>query len=351
MADARAAAIEAWLAGKGWTPFRFQRETWSLIRAGRSGLVHATTGAGKTLAVALGAWLAFGAGPRPLIRPADAGHLLPEGEGVAPLPEGEGGGRRPRSEGRLARPDEDGLTLLWITPMRALAADTERALHDAFEGVAAQAESNGPAWTVGARTGDTSQSERARQAKRPPRVLITTPESLSLMLSRPDARETFTDLRCVVVDEWHELIGNKRGVLTQLGLARLGAFRPGLMTWGMSATLGNLDEALRVLLGPRAAGQGAMVEAKIDKAARRRYAHSGFARAFPLGRASRDQDGRGGGGRDRSGQEHTHLHQRPLADRALVSELARDSGPTGPGSSRSITARFRARRATGSSMA
>jgi ATP-dependent Lhr-like helicase len=257
MTDARAAAVEAWLAEKGWTPFPFQHETWALMVEGRSGLVHATTGAGKTLAVAFGAWLALGEGERPtLIRPAIAGHLLPEGEGVAPLPQGEGGGRRPPREG---------LTLLWVTPMRALAADTERALRDAFEDVAAHDATGASAWTVGARTGDTSTAERARQAKQPPRILITTPESLSLMLSRPDAHEAFANLRCVVVDEWHELIGNKRGVLTQLGLARLRAFRPGLMIWGMSATIGNLDEALRVLIGPRGAGQGAFVEAQIKK--------------------------------------------------------------------------------------
>ncbi len=224
MADARAAAVDAWLAGKGWRPFPFQRETWALMREGRSGLVHATTGTGKTLAVALGAWLAAG------------------------------------DDGK-----EPALAVLWVTPMRALAADTERALREAFDGVAAHDPTRAAPWTVGARTGDTSTAERARQAKRPPRVLVTTPESLSLMLSRPEARETFAELRCVVVDEWHELIGAKRGVLAELGLARLRAFRPGLMTWGLSATLGNLDEARRVLLGPQAAGEGALIEAQIEK--------------------------------------------------------------------------------------
>ena len=263
MADARAAAVEAWLAEKGWTPFPFQRETWSLIGEGRSGLVHATTGAGKTLAVGFGAWLAFGKDEA-----LGSSKVVLRLGRLAPPPQGGRSAKKPTDTAEttpIDAPHPQGLTLLWITPMRALAADTERALRDAFEGVAAQDQSSALAWTVGARTGDTSQAERARQANHPPRVLITTPESLSLMLSRPDARETFSDLRCVVVDEWHELIGNKRGVSTQLGLARLRAFRPGLMIWGMSATLGNLDEAMRVLVGPRAAGQGAMVEAKIDK--------------------------------------------------------------------------------------
>ncbi len=302
MADAKAVAVEAWLATKGWAAFPFQREVWALMREGRSGLLHATTGAGKTLAVALGGWLALG---------------------DCPLPKGEGGGRRPPGEAipspasleKVAakppdgvwadRPMQDGLreglrarrearrpafhtpsvalgdtfpalrgegvappprlAVLWVTPMRALAADTERALSDAFAGVAAHDGEAAPAWSVGARTGDTSAAERARQARMAPSALVTTPESLSLMLSRPDARATFSGLKLVVVDEWHELLGNKRGVLTQLGLARLRAFQPCLMTWGMSATLGNLDEAMQALLGPAAAGQGALVEARIEK--------------------------------------------------------------------------------------
>jgi ATP-dependent Lhr-like helicase len=222
MADARAAAVETWLESQGWKGFPFQRETWRLMREGHSGLLHATTGAGKTLAVGFGAWQAF----------ADA--------------------------------DEGGLAVLWVTPMRALAADSERSLRQALEGVAA-AGGFSP-WRIGARTGDTSTSERNRQAKAPPTLFVTTPESLSLMLSREDARQTFRTLRAVVVDEWHELIGNKRGVQTQLALARLKAFRPDLLVWGMSATLGNLDEAKRVLLGPRRAEAGALVEGRIDKA-------------------------------------------------------------------------------------
>ena len=212
-------AIDGWLARRGWRPFDFQTRTWRLMAEGRSGLLHATTGAGKTLAVGLGAWAAL---------------RQPAGE---PPP----------------------LTLLWVTPMRALAADTALALAAALEGVAEGA------WTLGSRTGDTPARERAAQARRAPTVLITTPESLSLMLSRDNARETFAALGCVVVDEWHELIGNKRGVQTQLALARLRRWRPGLMIWGMSATIGNLAEAMRVLLGPAAAAAGALVEARQTK--------------------------------------------------------------------------------------
>ena len=156
---------------------------------GQSGLLHATTGSGKTLAVAFGAWLA-------LSEAADA---------------------------------DDAIRVLWITPMRALAADTERSLREAFADV--EDRSGSPLWRIGARTGDTSGSERAALARKPPRLLVTTSESLSLMLTQERARETFASLAFVVVDEWHELMGSKRGVQTELALARLRHFRPGLATW------------------------------------------------------------------------------------------------------------------------
>ncbi len=268
MADARATAIEAWFAERGREPFPFQRETWALMAEGRSGLLHATTGSGKTLAVALGAWLALP--PPPLWgRAGEGGRAELSEKEPSGAPTGEAGRDPPPNPppqgGRGAKSPsaQPPLSVLWLTPMRALAADSEKALREAFEGVAAHDATGAPAWSVGARTGDTSAGERTRQAKTPPRLLVTTPESLSLMLSRPDARDTFADLRLVVVDEWHELLGNKRGVLTELGLARLRAFRHDLMTWGMSATLGNLDDALHVLLGPH--GRGTLVEARIAK--------------------------------------------------------------------------------------
>lgn len=213
-------AVAQWFEARGWRPFDFQKEVWARMAAGESGLLHATTGAGKTLAVALGAWQAL--------------------QNEAP----------------------DGLKVLWVTPMRALAADTERALAEALDALHA-IDPDALRWTLGLRTGDTSSSQRAAQGRRPPTLLVTTPESLSLLLSRENARDYFAQLRCVVADEWHELLGNKRGVLTQLALARLRRWRPGLMTWGMSATLGDLDAARRALLGPR--GEGALVEARLKK--------------------------------------------------------------------------------------
>ncbi|MEM7515952.1 MAG: ligase-associated DNA damage response DEXH box helicase, partial [Planctomycetota bacterium] len=207
---------EAWFAAQGRTPFAFQREAWDAYARGESGLIHAPTGVGKTLA----AWL---------------GPLLEED---APAPE---------SKGRRHRELSPPLRVLWLTPVRALAADLERTLGLAQRELA-------PHWSLERRTGDSSSAERSRQKRRLPTALITTPESLSLQLSYPDAAERFASLRCVVVDEWHELLGTKRGVQTELGLARLRSFAPGLRTWGLSATLGNLDDARRALLGPQSQG-------------------------------------------------------------------------------------------------
>jgi ATP-dependent Lhr-like helicase len=203
---------EDWFAGRGFTPFPFQREVWAAIARGESGLLHATTGSGKTYA----AWL----GALALVQP---------------------------------RP---GLQILWLTPMRALAADTTRALALPLPALA-------PFARVAARTGDTPSTERARQERSPPTALVTTPESLTLMLTRASAASDLGGVRVVVVDEWHELIGNKRGVQVQLALARLKRWNPALAVWGLSATLGNLDEALHTLLGARTPGQ--LVRGRVDK--------------------------------------------------------------------------------------
>jgi len=144
------------------------------------------------------------------------------------------------------------IRVLWVTPLRALAHDIAHALRQPVEAMDLP-------WSVELRTGDTPSSRKQRQKKRLPTALVTTPESLSLLLSYPEARQRFATLRCVVVDEWHELMGTKRGVQMELALARLRAFVPGLRTWGLSATLGNLDEARDVLLGAHAGSQGQLV--------------------------------------------------------------------------------------------
>ncbi len=211
-------AFDAWFQARGWSVFDFQRQVWAAMREGRSGLLHATTGSGKTYAVWLGA-----------LQRAQ----VVESAGTA-------------------------LQVLWLTPMRALAADTARALQQPLAELA-------PQWRVGLRTGDTPAGERTRQDRRLPTALVTTPESLTLLLTRERAREDFGALQVVIVDEWHELIGNKRGVQVQLALARLRLWNPQLVVWGLSATLGNLDEALRALLGPRHSGDAQMVQGRLDK--------------------------------------------------------------------------------------
>lgn len=220
------ARVESWFASRGWSPFAFQREVWDAYARGESGLVHAATGTGKTYA----AWLG------PLLEALHADTT---------------------STTRHTEP----LRVLWLTPLRALAADTERALRDAIDAL-------GVPFTIESRTGDTKASVRARQRERLPSALVTTPESLSLLLCRPDHATLFGSLRCVIVDEWHELLSTKRGAQTELALARLRAIVPGLQTWGLSATLGNLGEARDTLLGCTTSGQprpGRLVRGLVPK--------------------------------------------------------------------------------------
>ncbi|HEX8543992.1 MAG TPA: ligase-associated DNA damage response DEXH box helicase [Pseudomonas sp.] len=217
---------QRWFSARGWKPFPFQKEVWSAVKRGESGLLHASTGSGKTYAVWFAALNCF----------AQANKAPPED--------------KPRKRKPPAAP----LSVLWITPMRALAADTARALEAPLQDLDIP-------WSVGLRTGDTSSSERARQGRRLPTALITTPESLTLLLTRADALSTLSTLKMVVVDEWHELIGNKRGVQLQLALARLRQWNPQLIVWGVSATLGNQDHAQQVLLGDG----GVSVQGKINK--------------------------------------------------------------------------------------
>jgi ATP-dependent Lhr-like helicase len=200
--------IERWLATRGWQLAAFQKETIAAYLAGESGLVHAPTGSGKTLA----AWL---------------GPLSAEMQGDVP---------------------GMGLRVLWITPLRALANDTHRNLTIATESLDVP-------WEIGLRTGDTSSTLRKKQRERPPQGLVTTPESLSVLLSFADSHNSLRTVQAVIVDEWHELMGSKRGVQLELCLSHLRALNPRLQTWGLSATLGNLDEALSVLMGREGVGR------------------------------------------------------------------------------------------------
>ena len=232
-------AVNAWFAACGWRPNPFQREVWKAIAQDQSGLLHATTGSGKTYAVWLGVLMRF-------MAPAQATSAQAAIKNVASK--------------RVAAASS--LTVIWITPMRALAADTLGALQRVLDGL--QADAPFKPWTLGARSGDTAASERSAQNRRLPTVLVTTPESLSVMLSRADAKEVLGSVKMVVVDEWHELLGNKRGVQVQLALARLRTWNPELLTWGMSATLGNLQEAMKTLLGQTNA-LGTLVQGQAPK--------------------------------------------------------------------------------------
>ena len=203
-------SVDRFFQSIGWKPFRFQRSTWRAYRDGSSGLVHSATGTGKTLAVWMGPilkWL---------------------------------GENRNRDKWQPKRPP--GLRVLWITPLRALAGDTEASLRQPIDHL-------GLPWRLESRTGDSKASAKARQLKRLPTALITTPESLSLMLTHEKLLEQFSQLEGVIVDEWHELLGTKRGIQTELALSRLRKLNPALRTWGLSATLGNLEQAKQALVG------------------------------------------------------------------------------------------------------
>ncbi len=209
------APIEAWFELQGWTPLPFQRQCWQAYLAGESGLIQVPTGSGKTYAAVLGP--------------------------IAEL---------------LAKPSP-GLRLLYLTPLRALSRDLALAIQQPIEAMA---------WPlrVGIRNGDTSSYERGKQLRSPPEILITTPESLSLLLANPKAPALFAGLQAVVLDEWHELMGSKRGSQTELCLSWLRSQQPGLRTWAISATIGNIEEAARSALG--AASQPRLITAPIARA-------------------------------------------------------------------------------------
>jgi ATP-dependent helicase Lhr and Lhr-like helicase len=217
--------IRAWMESQGRQPFAFQEETWRHILAARSGLVNAPTGCGKTFSVWLGVLIDF----------------------INRHPEDY----RTRSG--------SGLQLLWVSPLRALAKDIGRAMEAVIEGL-------GMRWRVGTRNGDTEMSERQKQKRRMPEVLIITPESLHLLLAQKGYPEVFEQLKVIAVDEWHELLGSKRGVQVELALSRIMGVKGGVCSIiGISATIGNLEEAKEVLLASLGGDRGFVVRAKIDK--------------------------------------------------------------------------------------
>ncbi len=196
-----------WFSEQGWKPFKFQKDTWKNYLQNKNGLLNAPTGSGKTYAL----WV-------PIVL-----------EYIKKNPD-------------YKTKHKKGLKAIWITPLRALSVEIEQSARRF-------AEEMGTQLTVGIRTGDTSQKERAAQKRMMPDLLITTPESLQLLLASKNYDKTFKDLNAIVIDEWHELLGTKRGVQVELGLSRLKTISKKLKIWGISATIGNLQQAREVLLG------------------------------------------------------------------------------------------------------
>lgn len=219
--------VTDWLSSKGYSPFAFQAETWEHIFQHHSGLVNAPTGCGKTFSVFLGAVIQF----------------------INQHPE------------TFRSSKKNGLQLLWVTPLRALAKDIGRAMEEAIHEI-------GISWQVGIRNGDTDTSERQKQKRNMPEVLIITPESLHLLLAQKGYPDTFKSLSLIVIDEWHELMGGKRGILVELALSRLVALSKQqgtqLSIWGISATIGNLEQAVEVLLYA-SKKKGHIIKANIHK--------------------------------------------------------------------------------------
>jgi ATP-dependent Lhr-like helicase len=203
-----------WFAQHGRKPFSFQEETWQHILNGNSGLVNAPTGCGKTFSVFIGAVIQF-------INNNPTTYLTKK---------------------------NNGLQLIWVTPLRALAKDIGRAMEEAIAELGMQ-------WRIGIRNGDTDIKVREQQKRNMPEVLIITPESLHLLLAQKNNTTYFSSLKIIAVDEWHELMGGKRGVQVELAISRicngqLAISKKPLSVWGISATIGNLDEAKDVLLKP-----------------------------------------------------------------------------------------------------
>jgi len=216
---------ENWFKNQGWKSFPFQKETWTAFLQGKNGLLNAPTGSGKTYAL----WI-------PIVL-----------DYIKNNPD-------------YATKHKPGLKAIWITPLRALSVEIKQAAERVVNDL-------GAPMTVGIRSGDTSTAERAKQKGKMPDLLITTPESLQLLLASKGYDKTFKDCRAIVIDEWHELLGTKRGVQMELALSRLKTIAPNMRIWGISATIGNLQQAKEVLLGigSEAYENSVLIRANIDK--------------------------------------------------------------------------------------
>ncbi|MDO1513238.1 ligase-associated DNA damage response DEXH box helicase [Maribacter confluentis] len=216
---------QEWFQEQHWKPFKFQKDTWKAFLQGKNGLLNAPTGSGKTYAL----WF-----------PIVLNYM--------------------KQNPQYRTKHKKGLKAVWITPLRALSQEIKQSAERVTADLGTQ-------MTVGIRSGDTSTKERARQKKQMPDLLITTPESLQLLLATKGYNKIFKDCSAIVVDEWHEILGTKRGVQMELALSRLKGISKELRIWGISATIGNLEQAREVLLGPgtNAFDNSILIKANINK--------------------------------------------------------------------------------------
>jgi ATP-dependent Lhr-like helicase len=206
----------AWFEFQGWTPFPFQLDAWKDYLSGRSGVIAVSTGSGKTYA-ALGG---------PLVE------LIAK-----------------------ARSDAERLAILYISPLKALVRDVAQAIQKPLTDLR---------WPldIAVRTGDTAQSVRRQLKTELPHILVTTPESLAILMTDQGWQNRMKGLRAVVLDEWHELLGSKRGSLLELSLVRLRSVATEVRTWALSATIANLDVAAAVAVR---SGQASIIRADIPR--------------------------------------------------------------------------------------
>lgn len=193
----------SWFESQKWKPFPFQIEAWEKYLEDYSGLINAPTGFGKSFSLLI-----------PIII-----------EGLA-----EGSAQN------------KGVRAIWVAPIRALAGEIKHTCEKALVGL-------GLNWRVEVRSGDTTSAQRKDQISNPPEILITTPESIHVLMATKGYERLFKYMNCIVVDEWHELMGSKRGVQIQLGISRLRGIQPKIKVWGISATIENIGEAIDILLG------------------------------------------------------------------------------------------------------
>ena len=203
---------------KGHAPFSFQAQTWERYHNNFSGMVVAPTGFGKTFSVFLAVVIDY-----------------------------------------LNHPEKHkkGLKLIWVSPLRSLAKDLAKAMNTVVDEI-------GLDWEVAVRNGDTPTNIRRKQERLMPDVLLTTPETLHLLFSQKKNSRWFKNVNCIAVDEWHELLGSKRGVLVELAIARIRNLSTKTRIWGITATIGNLEEAKDVLI-PYRSSKTTMIKAKEKK--------------------------------------------------------------------------------------